>query len=153
MGVPCIVLPGDWPDWCQPSLFDGFPLFFFAFIVPLCLLFFFLGMSTSVSLVVFLALCLGPTFSGLIFDSLFQAHPFFSVLSPTPHLPLTSLTLHVLLTLYLSLPLSLYGFFLQFLLPDSFCQCPQYLCLLFSLCLWSLVLLAAFSACFSLCLC
>ena len=46
-------------------------------------------------------------FSGLIFDSLFQAHPFFSVLSPTPHLPswplsLTSLAFHVPLTLYLS---------------------------------------------------
>ena len=64
-------------------------------------------MSTSVSLIVFPALCLGLTFSGLIFDSLFQAHPFFSVLSPTPHLPsrplsLTSLAFHVPLTLYLS---------------------------------------------------
>ena len=111
-------------------------------------------MSTSVSLVVFLALCLGLTFSGLIFDSLFQTHPFF-VLSPSPHLPLwpfslTLLTFCVPLTLCLSLPLSLYGFFLQFLLPGSFCQCPQYLCLLFSLCLWSLVILAAFSACFCL---
>lgn len=110
MGVPCIAFLGDWPDWCQPSLFDGFPPFFFAFIVPLCLpfslqecphlcllLFFLLSVLGWLSLVLSLTLYFRLT------PSLFSLHlPIYLYdLSPWPHWHSVFLWLYVSLYLYL----------------------------------------------------